>query len=209
MAFKRKQTDWQPDLWIPTAGLAKSPVHPVYERLNLLLRRQGFDRWVETLCESCYASGRRGSIQPGVYFRMLFIGYFEGIPSNRQIEWRCQDSLSLKEFLGLSLEERTFQNLYVRYGRQRRTTLRGTDKVLTDYLMKAAAFNLGLLLRVCFGHGTPMAMAKRPKWSLFALYRVKIRRLGLWKGLHGLEGRVRIIFASESRQSGLSTIYAA
>lgn len=93
-------------MWIPTANVAKSPGHPFYERLNQLLREHGFDRWVEDLCEEFYAKTGRGSIPPGVYFRMLFIGYFESIPSNLQIEWRCQDSLSLRAFLGLSLEER-------------------------------------------------------------------------------------------------------
>jgi transposase len=457
MAIKRKQTDRQPDLWIPTAGLAKSPGHPFYERLNQLLRRHGFDRWVEARCEGCYAGGGRGSIPPGVYFRMLFIGYFEGVPSNRQIEWRCQDSLSLREFLGLTLEERvpdhssltrirdrlglaihqqvfgwvvsvlgdenlidgktlgidstplaadasmktiqrkdngksypeylseifqesdgsppdaptrtrkdrkrpkklsnaewasptdpeagitrmkdgstkvahkvehavdlsghgavtavtvhpghtgdpqtvretfaeaeyntavatgdlvpveevvadkayhsdgvlevmeedaqvrtyipapkgkrnwrgkpeerrryrnnqdrtgrtygktilrkrgelverTFQHLYDRCGRQRRTTFRGSDKVLTDCLMKASAFNLGLLLRVRFGHGTPMAMANGLKPGLFVLFSVKIGCLGLWRGLQGLAERVGKVFTGESRQAGFSTIYAA
>jgi transposase len=93
-------------MWIPTATMAKSPGHPFYERLNGLLREHRFDTWVENLCEEFYAKTGRGSVPPGVYFRMLFIGYFESIPSNRQIEWRCQDSLSLRAFLGLSLEER-------------------------------------------------------------------------------------------------------
>lgn len=93
-------------MWIPTATVAKSPGNPFYERLNHLLDSHGFDRWVEELCEKFYAKTGRGSIPPGVYFRMLFIGYFEAIPSNRQIEWRSQDSLSLRAFLGLTLEER-------------------------------------------------------------------------------------------------------
>jgi transposase len=93
-------------MWIPTATVAKSPGHPFYERLNQLLREHRFDPWVEDLCEEFYAKTGRGSVPPGVYFRMLFIGYFESIPSNRQIEWRCQDSLSLRAFLGLRLEDR-------------------------------------------------------------------------------------------------------
>jgi len=106
MSIKRKRSESQSEMWIPTATVAKSPGHPFYERLNRLLREHRFDPWVEDLCEEFYAKTGRGSVPPGVYFRMLFIGYFESIPSNRQIEWRCQDSLSLRAFLGLSLEER-------------------------------------------------------------------------------------------------------
>jgi transposase len=106
MSIKRKRSESQSEMWIPTATVAKSPGHPFYERLNHLLREHRFDPWVEDLCEEFYAKTGRGSVPPGVYFRMLFIGYFESIPSNRQIEWRCQDSLSLRAFLGLSLEER-------------------------------------------------------------------------------------------------------
>jgi len=106
MSIKRKRSESQSEMWIPTATVAKSPGHPFYERLNRLLREHRFDPWVEDLCEAFYAKTGRGSVPPGVYFRMLFIGYFESIPSNRQIEWRCQDSLSLRAFLGLSLEER-------------------------------------------------------------------------------------------------------
>lgn len=106
MSIKRKCSEIQTAMWIPTATMAKSPGHPFYERLNGLLREHRFDTWVENLCEEFYAKTGRGSVPPGGYFRMLFIGYFESIPSNRQIEWRCQDSLSLRAFLGLSLEER-------------------------------------------------------------------------------------------------------
>lgn len=106
MSIKRKRSECQSEMWIPTATMAKSPGHPFYERLNQLLCEHRFDPWVEDLCEEFYAKTGRGSVPLGVYFRMLFIGYFESIPSNRQIEWRCQDSLSLRAFLGLSLEER-------------------------------------------------------------------------------------------------------
>ena len=67
----------------------------------------GFDALVEKLCESYYKNGGRPSIPPGTYFRMLFIGYFEGLDSQRGIAWRCADSLALREFLGLSLTQKT------------------------------------------------------------------------------------------------------
>lgn len=96
----------QSTLWIPTADIQKSPGHPFYKRLNELLSTAGFDSYVEGLCRPFYAEGGRPSIPPGNYFRMLMVGYFEGISSERGIEWRCSDSLSLREFLGLLLSDR-------------------------------------------------------------------------------------------------------
>ncbi len=73
----------QSEMFIPVAELPKSPAHPFYSRLNRLLAEADFDSFVETLCEPYYREGGRPSIPPGVYFRMLFIGYFEGIDSQR------------------------------------------------------------------------------------------------------------------------------
>jgi len=100
----------QPDIWLPYNQVARSPGHRFYEKLNELLEEENFDRKVEELCAPFYAApgtGGRPSIPPGVYFRMLLIGYFEGIESERGIAWRCADSLSLREFLGYQLGERT------------------------------------------------------------------------------------------------------
>jgi transposase len=73
--------------------------------LNKLLAEAKFDAYVEDLCAPLYRDGGRPSIPPGVFFRMLFIGYFEGIDSQRGIAWRCSDSLSLRSFLGLKPTE--------------------------------------------------------------------------------------------------------
>jgi transposase len=101
---KRRNT--QQAEWIATTELPKSPGHPFYVKLNQLLAEAGFDAWVEALCEACYAETMgRPSIPPGVYFRMLLIGYFEGIDSQRGIAWRCSDSRSLCTFLGLGPSE--------------------------------------------------------------------------------------------------------
>jgi transposase len=98
----------QPEFWVPTSSLPKPEGHVFYRKLNEVLSEAGFDRYVEDLCEPFYASGRgRPSIAPGVYFRMLLVGYFEGIGSQRGIAWRCGDSLSLREFLGTPLSEDT------------------------------------------------------------------------------------------------------
>lgn len=105
MALRRRESAKQQELWVPTESVAKAPGHVFYERLNRLLDEAGFDRFVEELVEPYYASSGRPGIPPGVYFRMLFVGYFEGIDSQRGIAWRCEDSLSLRTFLGLGLTE--------------------------------------------------------------------------------------------------------
>src|SRR5665647_1552826 len=97
----------QDELFIPTAKLATGPGHPFYTKLNEVLAGAGFDEWVEKLCAPYYKEGGRPSIAPGVYFRMLFIGYFEGLDSQRGIAWRCADSLGLRSFLGVALTEAT------------------------------------------------------------------------------------------------------
>ena len=76
-----------------------------YEKLNELLAEAGFDEWVESLCQPYYAKAGRPGIPPGVYFRMLLVGYFEGIGSQRGIAWRCSDSMSLRKFLGIASTE--------------------------------------------------------------------------------------------------------
>jgi len=95
----------QQGLWIASDAVADAPGHAFYERLNQVLAKAKFDRWIEALCEPHYAEEGRRSIPPGVYFRMLLIGYFEGIESQRGIAWRCADSLSLKKFLGFGPTE--------------------------------------------------------------------------------------------------------
>lgn len=98
----------QPELFIATAGLPMSPGHPFYRKLNQLLAEADFDPFVEQLCLPYYVQHvGRPSIPPGVYFRMLFVGYFEGLDSQRGIAWRCSDSRSLQDFLGFLLTEPT------------------------------------------------------------------------------------------------------
>ena len=109
MAMGRRRQR-QEMLFIPAAGLPKSLGHPFYRKLNRLLAEADFDRWIENRCQPYYKQHeKRGqpSTPPGVYFRMLLVGYFEGIDSQRGIAWRCRDSLSLREFLGTPLDEDT------------------------------------------------------------------------------------------------------
>ena len=101
MSMGKKQ-DLQPDLWLTASDLPQSPGHPFYEKVDEILTASGFDRFSEERCAEYYSEKRgRPSIPPGVYFRMLLIGYFEGIGSERGIAWRCADSISLRSFLGL------------------------------------------------------------------------------------------------------------
>src|SRR4029079_456085 len=83
------------------------PAHPFYSKLNGVLQEAGFDDFVERLCAEYYKKGGRPGIPPGVYFRMVLIGYFEGLDSQRGIAWRCADSLALRSFLGFALTEPT------------------------------------------------------------------------------------------------------
>ena len=93
-------------LWVTTADLPTSDGHPFFERLNRVLEDSGFDAFVEGLCSVFYAARLgRPSLRPGRYFRMLLIGYFEGLSSERGIAWRVADSLSLRSFLDLELTE--------------------------------------------------------------------------------------------------------
>jgi transposase len=107
MAMGRCEGD-QPSMWVATQDLARSPGHAFYDKLNEVLDAGGFDRFVEEQCAGHYAEVQgRPSIPPGVYFRMLFIGYFEGLDSQRAIAWRCADSLSLRAFLRIDLGKGT------------------------------------------------------------------------------------------------------
>src|SRR5919109_1044199 len=107
MALGKRQPKQQ-DLWIAAPELPTAPGHPFYQKLNALLDEAGFDPFVEDLCRPYYADGvGRPGIPPGVYFRMLFIGYFEGLDSQRGIAWRCADSRSLQAFLGYLPSEAT------------------------------------------------------------------------------------------------------
>jgi transposase len=108
MSMNRRATEEQKELWVPAQELAQSPGHPFYRKLNQILARHGFERFVEGACERFYAEKLgRPSVPPGVYFRMLMVGYFEGLDSERGIDWRCADSLALREFLGYSLKRQT------------------------------------------------------------------------------------------------------
>src|SRR5258707_12960701 len=105
MARGTRQSE-QASLWVATAELPKSPGHPFYTRLNALLDANDFDEFVEGQCVRFYAPVMgRPSRAPGRYFRLLLVGYFEGIDSERGIAWRASDSLAVRSFLRLPVDE--------------------------------------------------------------------------------------------------------
>jgi transposase len=106
MAMGKRKRHRTNAMWISTSDLPTAPSHPFYTRLNQMLRDADFDTFVERACQQFYAPRMgRPSLAPGVYFRLLLVGYFEGLDSERGIAWRAADSLGLRDFLGLALHE--------------------------------------------------------------------------------------------------------
>jgi len=135
MAMGRTGGQGQDDFWIATQDLARAPGHVFYEKLNEVLAAHGFDPFVEALCAPFYAKRMgRPSIAPGVYFRMLLVGYFEGIDSERGIAWRCSDSLSLRRFLGYPLDRKTPDHSTV--SRTRRLIDEPTHREVFTFVLK-------------------------------------------------------------------------
>jgi transposase len=106
MAMGKRKRQRAAELWIPTTDLPVAPSHPFYSRLNEVLRAGDFDTFVERASAKFYAARMgRPSLPPAIYFRLLLVGYFEGLDSERGIAWRAADSLALRDFLGLALHE--------------------------------------------------------------------------------------------------------
>src|SRR6266851_1604241 len=104
MAMGKRKSDQAP-MWVASTDLPVSPGHPFYARLNAILDEAGFDRFAEEQCRPFYAPVMgRPSLPPGRYFRLLLLGYFEGLDSERGIAWRAADSLAVRSFVGLGLE---------------------------------------------------------------------------------------------------------
>src|SRR5712692_8006833 len=104
MAMGKRKSEQAP-MWVASTDLPVSPGHPFYARLNAILDEAGFDRFAEEQCRQFYAPvmGRPG-LPPGRYFRLLLVGYFEGLDSERGMAWRAADSLAVRNFVGLGLD---------------------------------------------------------------------------------------------------------
>jgi transposase len=106
MAMGKRRRNRQQSMWVATTDFLTAASHPFYPRLNQLLHEHGFDDFAETQCATFYADTMgRPSLPPGIYFRLLLIGCFEGIDSERGIAWRAADSFALRDFLGVGLED--------------------------------------------------------------------------------------------------------
>ena len=132
----RRKRERQQDLWIATSDVVETPANAFYDRLNQILDEHKFDAKVERLCQKFYKKSAYGrpSMAPGVYFRSLLIGYFEGLDSERGIAWRTADSLSLRKFLGYALDEATPDHSTI--SRTRRLYWLETHKAVFRWVLK-------------------------------------------------------------------------
>jgi transposase len=132
----RRKRERQQDLWIATSDVVETPGNAFYDRLNQILEEHKFDAKVERVCQKFYKKSPYGrpSISPGVYFRSLLIGYFEGLDSERGIAWRTADSLSLRKFLGYALDEATPDHSTI--SRTRRLYWLETHKAIFRWVLK-------------------------------------------------------------------------
>jgi len=129
-----RQRERQAEMLMSWAEMPRSPGHVFHDKLQTVLIASDFDRFVEMQCGLEYAPRRgRPSLPPGRYFRMLLVGYFEGIDSGRGLEWRCADSLSLREFLRLGERERVPDHSWLSRTRSR-LPLEAHDEVFTRVL---------------------------------------------------------------------------
>ena len=135
---KRKKHQQQP-LFVPASKLPQSAAHPFYQWLSQNLDQHQFDPFAENLCVQFYEEegvGRPG-MEPGKYFRLLLIGYFEGIDSERGIAWRCSDSLSLRSFVGYQLDEISTEHSTI--SRTRRLIDLETHQQVFQWVLKVLA----------------------------------------------------------------------
>ena len=133
----KKGRERQEEIWYH-AELAEAPGHPFYRKLEAKLKEASFDKFCEQECKRYYADGvGRPSLVPGVYFRLLLIGFFEGIDSERGIAWRVADSLSLRQFLGYGIDENTPDHVTI--SRTRRLLDASTHKKIFDWVLERVA----------------------------------------------------------------------
>src|SRR4030088_1265671 len=135
----RRKRERQQDLWIATSDVVETPANAFYDRLNQILDEHKFDAKVERLCQKYYKKSPYGrpSMAPGVYFRCLLIGYFEGLDAERGIAWRTADSLSLRKFLNYGLDEATPDHTTI--SRTRRLFWLETHKAVFRWVLKILA----------------------------------------------------------------------
>ena len=152
MAMGERKGDEQSAFWVATEDLPQSGGHPFYEQVNKILDAEGFDAFAERRCRKFYAATLgRPSLPPAVYFRMLLIGYFEGIDSERGIAWRVADSLALRRFLGYGLTDATADHSTI--SRNRRLIDLETHREVFTWVLAMLA------KRLAGAHGVKVAVA--------------------------------------------------
>ena len=134
---KRKRRAKQASMWVATQNLPRSAAHPFYTRLNQILDEHDFDQYVEERCQRFYSDEGRPGLPPGRYFRLLLIGYFEGLDAERAIAWRAADSIALREFLGLVLPEASPDHSTI--SRTRRLIDLETDEAVFTWMLQRVA----------------------------------------------------------------------
>src|SRR5450755_671909 len=138
MAMGRRKKQRQQSLFVAATDLARSAAHPFYAKLNEVLAGWKFDAFVEEQCAPFYAEKLgRPSLAPGIYFRLMLIGYFEGIDSERGIAWRCADSLSLRSFVGYEISDVSADHSTI--SRTRRLNDLETHQVVFQWVLKVLA----------------------------------------------------------------------
>jgi transposase len=138
MAMGRRKKHRQQSLFIAMTDLPQSAAHPFYAKLNEVLAGWKFEAFVEEICQPFYAEKLgRPSLEPGRYFRLMLIGYFEGINSERGIAWRCADSLSLRAFLGYEIKEASTDHSTI--SRTRRLIDLETHQAVFQWVLKVLA----------------------------------------------------------------------
>ena len=155
----KKDREKQQDLWVAASEIVTTPGHVFYERLNTVLNAEKFDQRIEAICRKYYkSSSGRPSITPGTYFRMLLLGYFEGIDSERGIAWHAADSFSYRKFLGYDLSELTPDHSTV--SRTRRLYSIETHRAVMQWVLKILRkHGLGQGQSVCIDGTTLQANA--------------------------------------------------
>jgi len=137
MSLGKRKRDRQEDMWIDAASVATPGGHPFYERLNKLVENRGFDSFAEEACRAFYSKTGRPGLAAGIYFRLLLVGYFEGIDSERGIAWRAADSLTLRRFLGYELHQGTPDHTTI--SRTRRLIDLETHRAVFGWVLKVLA----------------------------------------------------------------------
>src|SRR6266567_4430657 len=188
---KRSGGEKQEDIWIAHTELAVAPGHPFYKRLNELLEGAGFDELVEGLCARFYhVRLGRPSLRPGIYFRALLIGYFEGIDSERGIAWRLADSLALRRFLGIGLNEQTPDH----------STISRTRRLIDiDRHREVFAWVLGLLAERGLLKGQRMGIDAPTREDLVRLDRKRKKRTSNKEWKSPADGDARIAKMKDGR----------